>query len=1586
MFLTFKKHYYFNYSFSACIWALLYLLHSFTPCAADITTGLVAYYPFNGNANDESSTGNHGTANGAVLTTDRFNQADSAYSFDGLNDYIQAAHHAALNVSNSTVSAWIKSNDMTKLNQDIISKTQSGGYGLSINDDGAGPNIFGLALHISGSYRYVLSNEHLDSNRWYHVCGTFDGTTARFYVDGYLEGEESFSGTVTNNTSPLVIGNESVQLYDPFDGKIDDVRIYNRTLTETEVKELYDSESGLVAYYPFNSNANDESGSGNDGTANGAVLTDDRFGSVDSAYFFDGSDDYISVPNSSSLELLNDMTITAWINTSSTSSAFQIIARKGAPAAGTGSTSYAFYIRSNNELAFYFTGGTVHETANLDLIADVWYHVAVSFNNASNLVRLFVNGQRVYNVSEANSPVEYDYPFGIGRTNDPGQFFGGVIDEVRIYNRALSETEVKKLYDFESGLVAYYPFNGNAYDESGQGNHGTVNGATLTTDRFGEPDSAYLFDGSNDYIDSGNDTSIRINGPFTMAAWIEVNTFSDKNQGIIAKWSGVSPVNQRAYALILENQMVAANSVCVNTLGMGISSNGECTHGGSSVCNIVAADTVIPNPTWYHIVGVYEPGTAITLYLNGQQNVIYTDTIVASIHDAATNLIIGSQYDLGSSNYFFDGKIDDVRIYHRALSASEIQQLVADSTCQLQISPQTPTVEPGQSFEFSAANNMSNPVSVTWTLTQNNSGSATTGGSGTTFAYVAGSTEGTTDVLEATDGGGCLATTVTITINDPPGIVTHLIIAPGDEQNTLSWTNPSDADLAGILVLRKEGSYPDSPTDPTATVVFDASGTTVTDLSLTNGTTYYYSLYAYDSEPNYGAVVQRTGTPEAGVVDSEAPIINTGPFVEVIAPNAAVISWTTNESATSIIEYGPTDTYGDIITNDDYTTDHLILVDSLISSTLYHFKVGSDDPAGNGPTYSLDHTFTTPSAPDATAPQITAGPIVVNQTSSSGQVIWNSDDAARSELRYGTTSSYGFLVADPGYTSNHSTPLSGLNADTTYHYQITLYNVDGGTSVSGDYTFETLESDNTNAPVITGGPTCDTYAATPDTLWIRWSTDEISNSRVDFGMVSATYTDSSYDTTLVTEHVAVLTQLQPDQTYYYRVGSTDPEGNGPSYSSECSCTTLPAGTDTDPVILWGPEVDQHSVTQTSAVIMWQTDQPCISRIDYGETAGYGESRTNNRYARKHSMTITDLLPGTEYHYQVTSTSMDADSVASVDDVFWTNSDSNQSDPYFVSGPTVAYSGHNGGGEQSTVIVGETFVPSGHKVEIWMDGGKTSVPVKTLLDMELRIHHFIVITGLQAGESYLYQIETTDAYGNTAQTSVTKASRGFTVTLDTTDPVITVGPSTLYASDTKAIIAWTTDEVSDSRIELGSTPGLYTLSYEQPEYVDSHQILLSNLDQLGVTTIYYRVGSTDPVGNGRTWATGTIVLGSADLTGPVISNIDIQTSDITTRTISWDTDEMADSRVVFGDSGAYGHSIMDSNWKSAHELTLSNLDPDRTYYYRIRSKDPAGNWSQSDEYSFYVDYVPELSPLAFFLLITVLSLVILRFKSRCPGHN
>ncbi len=209
-------------------------------------TDLVAYYPFNGNAEDESGNGNVGTVHGATLTTDRFENPDKAYYFDG-DDYIEVPDDGSLNfgTNNFTLSAWIKT-DYDGLHNVILNKFWGDvdgqrGYSFWIRDNKL---AFVLARvdpdYIPGTGG-VVGDTELNDNNWHHVVGVRDGNYMKIYTDGQFV--NSFDGAADFNfssTGSLQIGQETVPGYEsPYYGKIDEVRIYNRALSDTEIQALY---------------------------------------------------------------------------------------------------------------------------------------------------------------------------------------------------------------------------------------------------------------------------------------------------------------------------------------------------------------------------------------------------------------------------------------------------------------------------------------------------------------------------------------------------------------------------------------------------------------------------------------------------------------------------------------------------------------------------------------------------------------------------------------------------------------------------------------------------------------------------------------------------------------------------------------------------------------------------------------------------------------------------------------------------------------------------------------------------------------------------------------------------------------------------------------------------------------------------------------------------------------------------------------------------------------------------------------------------------------------------------------------------
>lgn len=222
-----------------------------TPIARPFTTnGLVAYYPFCGNANDASGNDNHGTVYGAILTEDAHGTSQSAYYFNGADSFIRIPHNEAIDGLGSEMSvvAWIKVDVDTEYDiydyRHIISKGATFGdlwadyaMGLS-NPEGA------LHWEYSSSANSPIrlnTNDPLPQGSWHQVAVTFEYGRIRFFVDGSLQGTMSGSyETLRSSPQPLYIGcRYESPIIGVFRGAIDDVRIYNRTLDESEIQALY---------------------------------------------------------------------------------------------------------------------------------------------------------------------------------------------------------------------------------------------------------------------------------------------------------------------------------------------------------------------------------------------------------------------------------------------------------------------------------------------------------------------------------------------------------------------------------------------------------------------------------------------------------------------------------------------------------------------------------------------------------------------------------------------------------------------------------------------------------------------------------------------------------------------------------------------------------------------------------------------------------------------------------------------------------------------------------------------------------------------------------------------------------------------------------------------------------------------------------------------------------------------------------------------------------------------------------------------------------------------------------------------------
>lgn len=415
------------------------------------TSGLVAFYPFNGNANDSSGNNNNGTVNGATLTTDKFGNLNSAYSFDGTNDYISCLQPGPLGTNPRTISFWAKTDTAAKTNQTnaVLSygaSSSSFNYGdrLEINLN-SGTN--GLTLTVGGAYlTKVFDNT---DGGWHHYALVFEGGEAkkmhdfRFYADGQLltttSGQVDHGHTInTSGEYNLHIG----QLYAYgryFKGILDDIMIYDRALSDGEIKASF---LGLIAYYPFNGNANDSSGFGHNGTVNGAVLSSDRFGNGNSAYEFDGINDYINIPHSPYLNIDKELTISVWVKPVAfpVSGSMMLLGKSNYSS----NTNFLLRIKPSGFIQFEFK--TFANTSDNPLVLNEWNHIAVTSDSLGEK-KVYVNNI-IASHTTAYSPFGLvTNPLTLGAAGYSSEYFKGSLDEVRIYNSALSAVEIDKQYN-----------------------------------------------------------------------------------------------------------------------------------------------------------------------------------------------------------------------------------------------------------------------------------------------------------------------------------------------------------------------------------------------------------------------------------------------------------------------------------------------------------------------------------------------------------------------------------------------------------------------------------------------------------------------------------------------------------------------------------------------------------------------------------------------------------------------------------------------------------------------------------------------------------------------------------------------------------------------------------------------------------------------------------------------------------------------------------------------------------------------------------------------------------------------------------
>lgn len=475
----------------------------------------------------------------------------------------------------------------------------------------------------------------------------------------------------------------------------------------------------------------------------------------------------------------------------------------------------------------------------------------------------------------------------------------------------------------------------------------------------------------------------------------------------------------------------------------------------------------------------------------------------------------------------------------------------------------------------------------------------------------------------------------------------------------------------------------------------------------------------------------------------------------------------------------------------------------------WYFAVTAVDIEGDESDYSNEVTKSIGAASD-TAPPVISGITSLSITKTGATIAWATNEAAKSQVEFGTTTAYGKSSAlNNSLLTAHSHALSGLASGTLYHYRVKSTDAAGNLAVSGDYTFKTVTqtATDTTSPVISA---ISSTGITSTGATIVWATNESSDSQVEYGTTTAYGKSTTLNASPVTAHSQVLSGLSENTLYHYRVKSKDASGN-PAVSPDYTFTTASGNEEPSVFARWfrsdavqaqadsnaGPDpyaafgtgdlksqdptshtlnagvqkptgaasylsrrdktppkilgIGSLGVSNSGATIVWNTSERSNTEVEYGTTTGYecGSVVTQNA-VKTHAQKLTGLRAGTRYHYRVRSRDIAGNAAVSNDRVFTTTASG--------TAPVISAISVSDVTGQSARISWITDKASNTEVEYQPAAGTA---LKAALG-ELVTQHSITLNNLEPETRYRFNVRSEDHEGIPARSvdySLTTVSGG-----------------------------------------------------------------------------------------------------------------------------------------------------------------------------------------------------------------------------------
>ena len=603
--------------------------------------GLNALYNFDEGsgaiAHDTSGNGNDGTINDATWT---IGKNEGALSFNGTSSYVSISNSLPA-FSEFTCTAWVKASDLAA-NRGVFTSggLNTSGFRFRVNKDGS----VWLMMAGGGTFNTVSTAAGvIQSGSFYHIGVTGkSGQYMRIYVNGAPAKEKITTQTVDTPTARGYIGTSWSKSSELMNGIIDDVCIYNRALSNQEVLDVYNKSNTVMISGSITINDGATYTKSTDVTLN--LTASDNIGVT--GYYLSSSAAKPSV------------TANGWITVTPVQSYYETVSYTLSSGEG-GKTVYVWYKDSDGNIS-----ATASDSITVDMTAPVVTITSPTSGSAYTSLANTINlGGNVTEGGSGIAGVTWSSDKGGSGTasGTTGWTISGIsltdgdtiiavtatdgagntgTDTITVsYSETPTSSGLSALYTFDEGSGA------TAYDTSGNGNNGIINGATWTAGKYG---SALSFNGTNNYVSISN--SLPAFSEFTCAAWVQVADLS-ANRGIFTSGG----FNSSGFRFRVNKD----GSVWLMVAG------------GGNYNTVLTATGVIQSGSFYHISVTGKSGQYMRVYVNG---VLAKEKITTQTVDTPTaHGYIGTSWS--TSSELMNGIIDDIRIYNRALSDQEIADL-----------------------------------------------------------------------------------------------------------------------------------------------------------------------------------------------------------------------------------------------------------------------------------------------------------------------------------------------------------------------------------------------------------------------------------------------------------------------------------------------------------------------------------------------------------------------------------------------------------------------------------------------------------------------------------------------------------------------------------------------------------------------------------------------------------------------------------------------------------------------------------------------------------------------------------------------